>query len=95
MITPIGEVLYGLAEGTLTRFKTRSGFQVGVRIVVPPFPFNDPETFAKQLERRGDPVQEAEPRRRAHRGREERQRRMGRDRDVRRGADRRAASARR
>ena len=47
MITPIGELLYGLAEGTLTRFKTRSGFQVGVRIVVPPFPFNDPDTFAK------------------------------------------------
>jgi phosphoribosylamine--glycine ligase len=47
MLTPIGEVLYGLADGTLTRFKTRSGFQVGVRIVVPPFPFNDPDTFAK------------------------------------------------
>ena len=47
LITPIGELLYGLAEGTLTRFKTRSGFQVGVRIVVPPFPFNDPDTFAK------------------------------------------------
>ena len=47
MITPISDVLYGLAEGTLTRFKTRSGFQVGVRIVVPPFPFNDPDTFAK------------------------------------------------
>ena len=47
MITPIGELLYGLADGTLTRFKTRSGFQVGVRIVVPPFPFNDPDTFAK------------------------------------------------
>jgi phosphoribosylamine--glycine ligase len=47
MLTPIGEVLYGLADGSLTRFKTRSGFQVGVRIVVPPFPFNDPDTFAK------------------------------------------------
>ncbi len=47
MITPIGEVFYGLAEGSLTRFKTRSGFQVGGRIVVPPFPFNDPDTFAK------------------------------------------------
>ena len=29
----------------MTRFRARSGFQVGVRIVVPPFPFNDPETF--------------------------------------------------
>lgn len=34
-----------MADGTLTRFRARSGFQVGVRIVVPPFPFNDPETF--------------------------------------------------
>jgi len=45
MITPIGEFLHRLAEGTITRFKARSGFQVGVRIVVPPFPFRDPETF--------------------------------------------------
>ena len=45
MITPISEFLYKLAEGSLTRFKPRSGFQVGVRIVVPPFPFKDPDTF--------------------------------------------------
>ncbi len=45
MITPIGEFLHGLAAGTLTKFKGRSGFQVGVRIVVPPFPFKDNETF--------------------------------------------------
>ncbi len=44
--TPIGELLYGLATGTRNSFKTRTGFQVGVRIVVPPFPFSDPETFA-------------------------------------------------
>ncbi len=43
--TPISELLYGLAAGTLRNFRTRSGFQVGVRIVVPPFPFSDPETF--------------------------------------------------
>ena len=47
MLTPMGEFLYRLADGSLTTFKTRSGFQVGVRIVVPPFPFTDPETFAK------------------------------------------------
>ena len=46
MLTPIGELLYRLAEGSITSFKTRSGFQVGVRIVVPPFPFTDPDTFA-------------------------------------------------
>ena len=45
MITPIGELLYKMAEGTLTRFKGRAGFQVGVRVVVPPFPFKDRETF--------------------------------------------------
>ena len=45
MLTPIGEFLYKLAEGSITRFKARSGFQVGVRIVVPPFPYKDPETF--------------------------------------------------
>jgi phosphoribosylamine---glycine ligase len=42
---PMGEFFYGMATGALNSFKTRSGFQVGVRIVVPPFPFNDPETF--------------------------------------------------
>ena len=46
IVMPIADLLYGLAAGTLKNFRTRSGFQVGVRIVVPPFPFNDPETFA-------------------------------------------------
>jgi phosphoribosylamine--glycine ligase len=45
MITPIGEFLHRLSEGSITRFKGRSGFQVGVRVVVPPFPFKDRETF--------------------------------------------------
>jgi len=45
MTTPIGEFFHGLAAGTLTRFKTRSGFQVGVRIIVPPYPFDDEQTF--------------------------------------------------
>ena len=45
MLTPIGELLFRLAEGTISRFKVRTGFQVGVRIVVPPFPFKDKETF--------------------------------------------------
>jgi phosphoribosylamine--glycine ligase len=47
MLTPMGEFLYRLAEGSITSFKARSGFQVGVRVVVPPFPFTDPETFEK------------------------------------------------
>lgn len=45
IVTPIGDFLHGLANGSLKTFKTRSGFQIGVRIVVPPFPFTDPETF--------------------------------------------------
>jgi phosphoribosylamine---glycine ligase len=45
LITPIGELLYCLASGTKLDLKSRSGFQVGVRIVVPPFPFDDPKTF--------------------------------------------------
>jgi phosphoribosylamine--glycine ligase len=45
MVTPIGDFLFDLASGTATRFKGRSGFQVGVRVVVPPFPFDDDATF--------------------------------------------------
>jgi len=43
---PIGDFLAGMADGTLSEFKTRRGFQIGVRIVVPPFPYHDPQTFA-------------------------------------------------
>lgn len=45
MLTPIGEFLYELAAGTMTKFRGRTGFQIGVRIVVPPFPFDDRGTF--------------------------------------------------
>lgn len=42
---PISEFLFGMGAGTLKEFKTRRGFQIGVRIVMPPFPFNDEATF--------------------------------------------------
>ena len=45
LLTPISEMLYKLAEGSLTRLRARAGFQVGVRVVVPPFPYRDMETF--------------------------------------------------
>ncbi len=45
MLVPIGDFLYELAQGKKPNLKVRSGFQVGVRIVVPPFPFTDNETF--------------------------------------------------
>ncbi len=42
---PVADFLEGMATGTLNTFKTKRGFQIGVRVVVPPFPFNDPKTF--------------------------------------------------
>ncbi|MFH1210151.1 MAG: phosphoribosylglycinamide synthetase C domain-containing protein [archaeon] len=45
MLTPISEFLYELAKGNKIELKTKSGFQIGVRVVVPPFPFEDKETF--------------------------------------------------
>jgi phosphoribosylamine--glycine ligase len=45
MITPIGQFFWDLASGIDPKLKVRSGFQIGVRIVMPPFPFDDDETF--------------------------------------------------
>lgn len=45
MTTPISQLLYSMAYGEPLDIKVRSGFQVGVRIVVPPFPFDDKATF--------------------------------------------------
>jgi len=45
IMTPIGQFLYELAEGKDFRIRVKTGFQIGVRIVVPPYPFDDPETF--------------------------------------------------
>jgi phosphoribosylamine---glycine ligase len=44
---PISDFLFGLASGTLKEFKVRKGFQIGVRVVVPPYPFNDEDTFER------------------------------------------------
>jgi len=45
MLNPIGEFLIQLARGENPNLKTRSGFQVGVRVIVPPYPFTDKEAF--------------------------------------------------
>jgi phosphoribosylamine--glycine ligase len=45
MLTPIGLFLWDLAHGVDPKLKVRSGFEVGVRIVMPPFPFDDTATF--------------------------------------------------
>ena len=42
---PMGEFLFEMANGSLKECKTKRGFQMGVRIVMPPFPFNDEETY--------------------------------------------------
>ena len=45
MTTPIGQFFWDLANGADPKLKTKSGFQVGVRVIVPPYPFDDPGTF--------------------------------------------------
>jgi phosphoribosylamine--glycine ligase len=45
MTTPIGQLLSDLAHGEDVKLKTKSGYQVGVRVIVPPYPFDDPGTF--------------------------------------------------
>jgi phosphoribosylamine--glycine ligase len=45
MLTPISDFFWELATAVEPRWRTRSGFQIGIRIVVPPFPFDDDATF--------------------------------------------------
>lgn len=45
MNMPIADFFYELAKGSSFKIKTKTGFQVGVRILVPPYPFDDPKTF--------------------------------------------------
>ncbi len=45
ILMPMSEFLYQMASGELKEFKCKKGFQIGVRILVPPYPFNDPQTF--------------------------------------------------
>jgi phosphoribosylamine--glycine ligase len=42
-----GKVLHSLAKGEKIELNTKKGFQVGVVVAVPPFPFNDDRTFRK------------------------------------------------
>lgn len=45
MVSPIGEFFHALASGKSYELKTKKGFQLGVRILVPPYPFDDKATF--------------------------------------------------
>ena len=42
---PMGEMLLNLVQGADFEIKTKKGFQVGVHLVVPPFPYEDKRLF--------------------------------------------------
>jgi hypothetical protein len=45
-----GKSLYSMAGGEVSEIRTKKGFQVGVVVALPPFPFNDERTFKKYSE---------------------------------------------
>ena len=45
MLNPMGDFFYQLTKREKIILKTKKGFQVGARIVVPPFPYKDKKTF--------------------------------------------------
>ncbi len=45
IIEPIGEFFFKLAAGKNFKINVKKGFQVGLYVVVPPFPFYDKKTF--------------------------------------------------
>ncbi|MFH1461428.1 MAG: phosphoribosylglycinamide synthetase C domain-containing protein [bacterium] len=48
ILSELGDFFYKLANGENPKLKVKTGFQIGVVIVVPPFPFNDKKTFEVQ-----------------------------------------------
>lgn len=50
ILSPFGEFLLELAKGGTPALKVKKGFQIGVVLAVPPFPFEDPKTFKKYCE---------------------------------------------
>ncbi len=45
ILMPMGEFLYRLARGEKFELKVKKGFQIGVNIAVPPFPYDDKKVF--------------------------------------------------
>lgn len=43
---PVGEFFWKLSNGEDFELKVKNGFHLGVRLVVPPFPFNDDKTYS-------------------------------------------------
>ncbi len=50
VLSPWGEFLHAIAKGENYNLRTKKGFQVGVVIGVPPFPFKDADAFRKYSE---------------------------------------------
>lgn len=50
VVSPWGEFLAALAEGRTYSLRTKRGFQVGVVVAVPPFPFEDLAAFRRYSE---------------------------------------------
>lgn len=48
--SPWGELLAAMARGQKYEMKAKKGFQIGVVVAVPPFPFNDQAAFRKYSE---------------------------------------------
>lgn len=44
--SPWGEFLYAMAKGEPFEFKTKKGFQIGVVVAVPPFPYDDRKEYS-------------------------------------------------
>jgi phosphoribosylamine--glycine ligase len=47
ILSPWGEFLRGIAAGEKPELKAKRGFQVGVVVAVPPFPYNDKQAFKR------------------------------------------------
>ena len=50
ILSPLGEFFQGIANGQTPTLKVKKGYQIGVVVAVPPFPFEDIKTFKKYSE---------------------------------------------
>jgi phosphoribosylamine--glycine ligase len=50
LLSPVGELLHATATGQPHTLRTKRGFQVGVVVAVPPWPFEDAKAFRKYSE---------------------------------------------
>lgn len=50
VLSPWGEFLHQLASKQKPELRTKKGFQVGIVVGVPPFPYDDPESFKQYSE---------------------------------------------